>query len=651
MEDLAPMPNRVICSNLAELYRAAAERYRGMPAFASRHVDGHYEAVNFDELYRRGVDLAAGLIALGLGARENVGLISDNRFEWILSDCAILLAGCADVPRGGDVTEQEMVYILGHCEARFVFVENASCLAKLMRLLDRLEGVERVVVMDDSEPPEQMKRPRVSRLSEVMELGRRERSKGDRRVEERMGSIDEDDFFTIIYTSGTTGIPKGVPLRHRNMISQLRNLPFSFRAGERALSILPIWHSYERVFEMVALSMGVCTYYTSIRTIAEDLKRVRPNVMASAPRLWESLYLKLSARVRSGSLVRRILFELALKASLGVTRARRFFAGQELDLEGRGWFENLLLGVRRGLEFLVLKIPAQVLDGLVLARVREAAGFSEFRGTISGGGALQPHVDEFFNAIGIPVLEGYGLTETSPVLAVRTWENLVIGTVGPIFPETDVRIVDLESGEILYPSRRRGRGRGLRGEIHVRGPQVMDGYYKDELATARVLRDGWFNTGDIGLVTFNDCLKILGRSKDTIVLLNGENVEPVPIEAKLVSSPLIDQCIVTGQDAKALGALIVPSLDGLRAAGCEVSSLEEAVRSERVRGLIEAEIRRLVGAHTGFKPFERVADFRLLTKAFEVGHEMTHTYKLKRHVIMENYRDLIEEMHGGGERG
>jgi long-chain acyl-CoA synthetase len=302
------------------------------------------------------------------------------------------------------------------------------------------------------------------------------------------------------------------------------------------------------------------------------------------------------------------------------------------------------LAVRHAALWLASIIPARLLDGLVLKKLRAIVG-GEFRGTISGGGALQPHVDEFFNFIGIPVLEGYGMTETSPVLAVRTWSNLVIGTVGPLFPRTEVRIVDLGTGEILYPdTSRRGGGRGLRGEIHVKGPQVMRGYYKDAEGTARVLRDGWMNTGDIGMVTFNDCLKILGRSKDTIVLLNGENIEPVPIESRLVESSFIDQCMVVGQDQKALAALIVPSLEHFRQAGVNAEKLEGLATSPEAQRLVEEDIRNLVNHSAGFKSFERITAFRFLPKPFEVGDEMTNTFKLKRHVITERYAGLIEEM-------
>jgi long-chain acyl-CoA synthetase len=309
-----------------------------------------------------------------------------------------------------------------------------------------------------------------------------------------------------------------------------------------------------------------------------------------------------------------------------VKRAERFFQGQELDQHGRTPFKSLSLAVRHAFLWLVSILPSRLLDRVVLKKLRAIVG-GEFRGTISGGGALQPHVDEFFNFIGIPVLEGYGMTETSPVLAVRTWDNLVIGTVGEL-PRTEVRIIDLQDSRILYPdSTHSGGGRGLRGEIHVRGPQVMRGYYKDPEGTARVLRDGWMNTGDIGMVTFNGCLKILGRSKDTIVLLNGENIEPVPIEARLVESPFIDQCMVVGQDQKALGALVVPSFEHFRLAGISAASVEELSANPQVHQLVDDDVRNLINHSNGFKSFERIVAWRFVPKPFEAGDEMSEHFQ------------------------
>ena len=633
------MSGRIRPRNIAELFRAAAAQFGDLPAFATRNKDGTFAPTSFRELHERGLNLATGLIDLGVEAREHVGLLADNRLEWILCDCAVQLCGAADVPRGTDITESEIRYILEHADTRVTFVENAATLGKFQR--SEVSGQRHVIVMDPAFAGEDG----CLRLTDVEARGRELRSAGDRRAEARTADIRPEDLFTLIYTSGTTGTPKGVQLTHANMVSQVRNLPLELMPTDRALSVLPIWHSYERVFEMLAMSNGLCTYYTTIRHIAQDLLAVKPTVMCSAPRLWENLYHKIFANVEKSSPSKRALFNLAYRSAVKVKRARRFFLGQQVDVVGRSLPESAALLVRHLANLIVFTVPYQALDGIVLKKLRGVVG-GEFRGTISGGGALQPHVDEFFNFIGIPVLEGYGLTETSPVLAVRTWKNLVIGTVGPLYPGTEIRIVDLNTGEVLYPNvGHPGRGRGLRGEIHAKGPQIMPGYYKDPENTARILKDGWLNTGDIGLMTFNDCLKIVGRSKDTIVLLSGENVEPLPIENKLTQSTLIDQCMVVGQDQKFLGALVVPHLDAFRSAGIAADSVASLEANPEAKALVDAEVRRLVAGETGFKAFERIGDWRFAPKAFEIGDELTATLKIRRHVVTDKYTPLIKTMY------
>lgn len=631
------MVGRIQPRNIADLFRGAAEVFGERPAYGTRRKDGAFVLASFREIYERGLNLATGLIDLGVAAREHVGLLADNRLEWIICDCAVQWCGAADVPRGTDITESEIAYILDHADAKIAFAENAATLAKLAR-----SGValQHVIVMDPAFVGDAL------RMADVEARGRALRDAGDRRAEEREAGIRPDHLFTLIYTSGTTGTPKGVQLTHENMVSQVRNLPLELREGDRALSLLPIWHSYQRVFEMLAISNGLTSYYTSIRHIGDDLRTVRPTVMCSAPRLWENLYQKIFSNVEKAPKPRRALFNLAYRSAVRVKRAKRFFMGQQLDLAGRKLPESLALLARHVMNLLVFSLPYRALDPIVLKKLRGVVG-GEFRGTISGGGALQPHVDEFFNFIGIPVLEGYGLTETCPVLAVRTWANLVIGTVGPLYPQTEVRIVDLNTGAVLYPNPQRADlGRGLRGEIHAKGPQIMAGYYKDPANTDRILKDGWLNTGDIGIVTFNDCLKIVGRSKDTIVLLSGENVEPLPIENTLTQSVYIDQCMVVGQDQKFLGALIVPHLDAFKAAGIAAQSAAELGQNEAARTLLDAEIRTLVASETGFKPFERIGGWRFVPKAFEIGDELTATLKIRRHVVTGKYDDGIKTIYG-----
>lgn len=631
----------VAADNLAEVYRLAAERYGDLPAFASREKGGAFATVSYAEMYDYGLALGSALIELGLEARQHVGLLSDNRVEWNIADYAILMAGAADVPRGTDVTSQEIEFILNHSDVKIVFVESRRLLDRVIRLMPKMDKVELLILMDrDAEAPKG-----VLRMWDLIERGQALREQGDRAVEERMGQIAPEDLFTLIYTSGTTGTPKGVQLTHANMASQVRGLPFRLLPGDRMLSILPIWHSYERIFEMVAISNGCCTYFTCLRTIGEDLKSVKPTIMASAPRLWESLYQRVMKNVQQASPVRRGLFKVAYFCSRKVKMSLFFLRGKELDTEGRGLGESLGKGILSAANVLVFCLPHFLLDKIVLKKLRQVVGGC-FRGTVSGGGALQPHVDEFFNCIGVPVWEGYGLTETSPVAAVRTEVELVIGTVGPLYPRTELRIVDLNTGETLYPNRKyKGDGRGKKGEIHLKGPQIMKGYYKNPEATAKILHDGWLNTGDIGMFTFNDCLKIMGRSKDTIVLLNGENLEPIPIEAKLCESPLVDQCMVIGQDRKHLGALVVPSLEGFAEVGVKVDDIEALSNDREAKRLIHEDAKRLISADNGFKKHEHIHELRLLPKPLEVGEEMTNTFKIKRHVVLEKYHQLIEDMY------
>ncbi len=638
---VAPFPFEF--HTLPQIYKGAAEAYQDLPVVAAPLKTGDFKKVSYAEMYELGLNLATALIDNGLRPREHVGILADNRIEWLISDYGILISGAANVPRGTDITEQEIVYILTHGDVELVFVENAKILEKLENVRDRLPAMLQVIMMDKDTPAPDG----VLHLYNLLAQGEELRRNGDTRAEERIAQTKAEDLFTIIYTSGTTGTPKGVQLTHANMVSQLRNVSWEILKEDRMLSILPIWHSYERVCEVISIGRGACTYYTNIRRISEDLKAVRPTMMASAPRLWESVYQKIKKNVETAPPARQKLFNVAYFCSRMVQGSWYFLAGRTLDLTGRSLPEKIIKGAFHAVRALIFLIPYLILDKVVLSKLRQVVG-GAFRGTVSGGGALPPYVDEFFNYIGIPVLEGYGMTETTPVSAVRTKDKLIIGTVGPLVNNTQVRIISLENGEILYPNPgRKGEGRGMKGEIHIKGPQVMKGYYKMPDETARVLKEGWMNTGDIGMVTYNDCLKIMGRSKETIVLLSGENVEPNPIEDKLKESPKVDHCMVIGNDEKHLAALIIPSLEFYQNNGQpSVQTLQELVELPQVQQDLELEAKVLVNQDNGFKPFERVLGIHLIGKPFELGQELTNTYKLKRHVITEMYEEAIDRIYG-----
>lgn len=638
------MGHRIKARNLAELYREAAKRFGPLPAFATRKTELEWDPVSYEELYQKGLNLAAALIDLGVDAREHVGLFADNRFEWILADYGVQLCGAVDVPRGRDITEAELVYIINHAGIKVAFVETRALLKKIESVREDIPKLELLILMDpDAESPEG-----VLHIHDLVEKGaelRKKSSEADRELEARRNAIESDHLFTLIYTSGTTGKPKGVMLTHENITSQIAVIPVDLDCTDRVLSILPVWHIFERVFEVFTISCGVCTYYTNIRYLGDDLRNVEPTFMGSAPRLWESLHERILKRVREAHWMRRLLFHTAYFLSIQYNNSLYFLFGRELHLKPASLLRRILLTPFQALRWLIVVPFYGFFNVAVLEPIRLSAGGS-LKATISGGGALPAEIDRFFNYIGIPVLEGYGMTETAPVIAVRLEDHIVIGTVGPPIEHTEVRIVDLESGDVIYPNGSRpDQGRGIRGEIWVKGPQVMKGYYRDEEQTAATIQDGWLRTGDLGMITYNDCLKILGRSKATIVLLSGENLEPAPIEMRLTQSLLIEHCMVVGQDKKHVGVLVVPSLDGFIEKGFTERSLKDLVANPEVAKMIRAEIKKMITVAGGFKPFELVKDFRLLDSSFKVGEELTSLQKMKRHVIMDKYESLIEEMY------
>lgn len=628
------MSTGVQAKNIADLYRKAAQAYGDSPAFLTRNQEKVFEGLSFNEVYEHGLNLATGLMELGVEQRQHIALLADNRKEWIMADAGIQIAGAADVPRGTDVTEGDIKHIIPHSGASVVFVEHQAMLDTLKKHLSDLPNVKHIIMMDQDTKPG----GDILHMYDLIEKGKKLRAAGDKRAEEMIDKIQPDDLFTLIYTSGTTGAPKGVMLTHSNMISQTLHLTMPLEQGDKSISILPIWHVFERVFEMFSLDRGMQVYYTNARNLKEDLAIVKPEFMASAPRLWESIYLGIEKKVSSGPAVPRGLFKAAYFCAAMVKQSWRFVTGKQLDMVGRNPIISFIVGFFHLWRISFFLFPFLLLDLIVLSKIRAATG-GRLKGSISGGGALPLHVDQFFNNIGIPVLEGYGMTETSPVIAVRTFDKLVIGSVGPVYGGTELRLVDMATGNIIYPG---PKGRGKKGEIHVKGPQVMKGYYKNPEATDKVMKDGWMNTGDLGVITFNNTLKLVGRSKETVVLLGGENVEPVPIENKMLQSAMIEHCMVTGQDKKYLTALIVPNPDAL----AEYGDTHAAIAGNKdAQKMMQAEVKALISAQSGFKSFERVVDCRLLPKPFEVGDELTNIFKLKRHVITEKYEDLIASMY------
>jgi len=630
----------VITENLAQLYHEAASRYVDLPAFAIRKEALKWQPVSFKELYQEGLNLATALISMGVQARDHIGLFSDNRYEWILTDYAVQFCGAADVPRGADVTDSELLYILDHAGIKVSFVETEALAQRMLKLRSKLPNLREIIILDPEAPAVEGTR----RLADIYMEGRQIRQNGNRDAEKRIAGIKPDDLFTLIYTSGTTGTPKGVMLTHENMVSQIRNLPGRHGPNDRILSVLPIWHIFERVIEMYTISFGGCTYYSSIQTLSEDMKNVEPTFMASAPRLWEKIHEKILMGVKRSHPVRQVLFHIAYFLARQYKNSEYFITNKKIKIKPLPYWKRLLLTPFHVIRWLIVLPWYGFFNAAVLERIRLGAGGS-LAATISGGGALPIHIDKFFNYVGIPVLEGYGMTETSPVISVRSKLNLVVGSVGPPIRETELRIHCLHTGEILYPDAHdKHEGRGKTGEIRVRGPQVMKGYYRDQPLTDATVADGWLRTGDLGMITHDGNLKILGRSKATIVLSSGENVEPEPLEMRLRQSRYIDQCMVVGQDQKFLGLLVVPDLSAFHKNGRKPASPAELEGMPEAKAIIQKEIRQMITASSGFKRHEQIRHFRILPEVFTVGQEITNLYKVKRHVVQDKYGHVIADL-------
>lgn len=621
---------------LPEMFAATVFHYGGRPAFKVK-VDDTFRAITYTQIDETVRDLATGLIEIGVEAGDHVGLISDNRLGWILADLATLHAGAADVPRGADSTADEIAYILAHADCKIAFLEDEAQLAKVESVRDRLPKLATVIILDEQFTAA---RKGVICFDELVRRGAALRAKGKRKVEKRVAAITGDTLATLIYTSGTTGEPKGVELTHANLLHQVNMVPqvIEFTPEDRFLTLLPPWHSFERAVEYIAIAGGCSTAYTTIKDIAADLQFEHPTYMASVPRIWESIYDKVIAKVAKEGRVKQLLFRTLLAVAERYRKLARIAAGDDARFEERGYLRAKGRQVWAGGRAALLA-PLYRLAYAKFDPIRQRTG-GALKAAVSGGGALPAHVDRFYDAVGLTILEGYGLTETAPVIAVRLPERPILGTVGPPIPDTQLRIVG-EGGRPV--------DQGEIGVVQVRGPHVMRGYYKRPEATAAVLsKDGWLDTGDLGRLTVTGELAITGRAKDTIVLLGGENIEPVPIESALAASPYIAQVMVVGQDQKQLGALIVPNRDHLAAfcdeSGLACNDLEEAIRHEAVRALFTRELRTHVCAAAGFKPFEQVRRFRILTREFAIGRELTHTLKMRRNVITEMYEREIKRM-------
>ena len=633
-----------MAESLAQMFMDRVQKNPDIVMQYSKQGGDTFIPTTYRELLEEVATLAAGFKELGIERGDRIGLISDNRKEWLMSDLAIVGLGAADVPRGCDATEQEIAYILAWSDCKVTILENDKQLEKILARRKEMPALNLAILYEVPSAALTAQAEaagiRVLKFTEVFAQGkaRRAAKPGEYEAEAAKGKLD--DIVTIIYTSGTTGEPKGVMLTNGNFLHQTTKLPelLVISPGQIWLSVLPVWHSFERILQYTIIAVSNSMAYSKPvgAVMLPDFQTIKPHWMASVPRIWESVKDGIYRNIRQTGGVKKVLFVFFVGVGESFAYLKNMMMGRLPDFGNRSRLFDLLLPIIP----LILLAPLRGLgEVLVFKKIKHKLG-GRFKAGVSGGGAMPASVDVFFDTIGVQILEGYGLTETAPVLALRPQMKPVMGTVGPAIPGTELRIVD-DAGNDL--------GRCKKGIVWGRGPQVMKGYYKRPELTAKIMKgDGWLDTGDIGILTKNGELKLTGRAKDTIVLRGGENVEPLPIEQKIGDSQYIKQVVVLGQDQRFLAALIVPDQEAVTAWAKEnnipIVDYESLLNQPEVKELIDYEVNQAVNQKAGFKSFERIFRFDLLPAPFEQGKELSAKMEVKRHAVAEIYKHKIDKL-------
>lgn len=628
-----------------KLLRKSAMEWPETVAQFARKKDGEFEPVTYRELYQKALDFGAGLLSIGIKRGDLIGLISDNRKEWLQADMGIMAIGATDVPRGCDATLLDLEAIFTITETKYIVTENSAQVKKILSIREKIPFVKGIIVFD--EPTEEILSEAknngitIYSFAEILKFGQTFRIEHKDEIENELEKGQSSDLACIIFTSGTTGTPKGVMLSHGNFLAQLEELPerIMINPGEKALLVLPVWHVFEREVEYVILIQGGSLCYSKPigSILLADLKKLNPTLLPAVPRVFEAVYDGILRKMRKTGGIVNALFNFFTKVAILHSRMHRLMFNQNVCLTRyytvAWWFAFIIPWC--------LLWPLKLLGNLLVFRKIKAMLGTNFRAGIAGGGAYPPVLDDFFWAIGVKIVEGYGLTETAPVISVRPIAAPVFGNVGSPIRGVKCRIVDPDDGFVLK--------RGQFGAVQIKGPTVMQGYYKRPDLTAKTMTvDGWLDTGDLGYLSIHDEIVLKGRKKDTIVLLGGENVEPLPIELKLSESRYIRQAVVVGQDKHYLGALILVEEDEVKnfAAenGIQYDTYENLINSESIQKLFESEISSLINSKNGFKMFERINKFALITKPFEVGVELSAKQEIMRYRLTEIYKDQINKI-------
>lgn len=563
--------------------------------------EGRYVPISTEEFARKVRHLSLGLADLGLGPGEKLVIFSENRPEWTMTDFAVLCAGGVTVPIYTSLMPEQIKYIINDSDARIVVCSNRELWLKVEAIRSGLPSVHHFILIDEEGPRG------IASLSEVMSRGHTIEAKDPGLFEKKALAVRPDDLASIIYTSGTTGVPKGVMLTHGNFVSNSKALDAvtEFSVKDTILSFLPLSHVLERMTTFSFLFKGASIYYAeSIETVAENLLEARPTIMISVPRLFDKIYAKVIDNILIQSALKRKIFFWAI----GVGKK---FGARKIRHQPIPWW----LGVRRS-------IAAKLVYGKIVEKTGGRVHFF-----VSGGAPLSGDVAEFFYAIGITILEGYGLTETSPVLTCNTFVKMKFGAVGPPVPGVEIKIA---------PD----------GEILAKGPNVMKGYYKKEQETREAFEDGWLKTGDIGHFDEEGFLVITDRKKDILITAGGKNVAPQPIENQLRANPYIQTAVVVGGGRKFISALIVPDFEKLeayaRAKGIPFGSRKELVEREEIESFMLAEVNR---ATPHLASYERIKKVVLLDRDFDADTELTPSLKVKRHIVEKVFKPLIDRLY------
>ena len=587
---------------LTQLFFTTVDRHAGLPAAFRSKVGGAWVSIPHREALERVQAISLGLRELGIKPGDKVAIVSENRPEWALTDYACLCARAADVPIYPTLTAKQTEYILRDSESVAVFCSTAAQVAKVLEVKGALPGLQQIIVFDGDVAAG---RPGVISLAALEGKGRAVVSKHPNWKAEAL-SAGPEDLATLIYTSGTTGDPKGVMLSHYNIWSNvqavLQMIPIG--SGDECLSMLPLSHSYERMVDYTLFQAGVIINYAeSFDTVATNLQEVKPTVVLSVPRLYEKVYARVLENALSGSIIKRNIFFWAKRA-------------------GEQWATLSLAGlpIPGG-----LALKKKLADRLVFAKLRARTG-GRIRFFVSGAAPLSADIAKFFYSGGLPVIEGYGLTESSPVLTLNPLDRIKLGTVGRAIPGVELKIA--QDGEIL-----------------ARGPNIMQGYYKLPDATKETLDvGGWLHTGDIGEIDSDGYLKITDRKKELLKTAGGKYIAPQPIEMAVKRNKFVANAMLYGDRRKFPIILIVPNFDNLERWAQERSltygSRGQLIELADVQAKVEREVMSMLSHLARFETPKKVV---LLEKDFTIeSGELTPTLKVKRRVVEKNYKDKID---------